>query len=271
MNNTGTDKWNQAESDPISRNFGKSAAYYDEHAEIQREVADRLIASLRPWLDILPRGPVLELGCGTGFVTAGLLDLFPERELVITDISPAMVDYCRRKFGERDGIAYRTLDAGQLDSNRETFAMTVSGFVAQWFEQPALTLGRCLEATKPGGLLLASFPGRESFPEWKEICLEMGLPFTGNRLPDTEELVVKLSGGPVQIDFYEDTVKQNFESSVDFFRHLKRLGAGTQREGRHLTGREMRRLIDYWDGRSEGPVEVSYHIVFVAVKRNYDS
>lgn len=261
----------QPQAEPIVHNFGISAEYYDQKADVQKEVADRLIASLRPWTEILPPGPVLELGCGTGFVTKGLMELLPDRELEITDISPEMVEFCRKKLGDTGRTTFKTLDAENIDTGSEVYAMTISGFVAQWFEQPAITLGKCLEATKPGGLLLASFPGSESFPEWKEACRDLGLPFTGNQLPDTEEMVVKLSGWPVQVDYFEDTVKQQFESSADFFRHLKRMGASTQKKGRHLKATEMRMLIDHWDQKTEGDIEISYHVVFVAVKRNYDS
>lgn len=260
------------EKGSVARSFGKAAGYYERNAGLQKEVARRLVASLEPWRGALPAGPVLELGCGTGFVTEGLLELLPDRAMEITDLSPEMVAFCRNKFeGSHDRLAFRTLDAERLDAAPETYALTVSGFTAQWFRHPAVALGRCLEATRPGGLLLASFPGNESFPEWKEACRELGLPFTGNALPDTEEMVVKLSGGPVQVDYYEDTLTQTFESAAGFFRHMKRIGAGTRRQGRPLRPKEMRRLIRYWDRKAGGAVTVSYHIVFVAVKRNYDS
>lgn len=255
----------------IRSNFGKAAAYYDEHAEVQRGIADRMIASLRPWVDILPKGPILEVGCGTGFVTKGLIELLSDRSLEITDISPEMVETCRQKFKDNDRVSFRTLDAEKLDVPPKTYAMTASGFVAQWFKHPAITMGKFLEATKPGGLLLGSFPGNESFPEWKEACQELGLPYTGNELPDTEEILIKLSGGPVQVDYYEDTVTQQFESSAHFFRHLKKVGAATQQEGRHLTSRELQLLINHWDNKTDGAVDVSYHVVFIAVKRNFDS
>ncbi|HYX07428.1 MAG TPA: hypothetical protein VE912_11905, partial [Bacteroidales bacterium] len=117
---------------------------------------------------------------------------------------------------------------------------------------------------------LASFPGNESFPQWRAKCQELGLPFTGNDLPDVEEMVVKMSLGPAQLDYYEDTITESYESAADFFRHLKQVGASTQQSGRSLTPRELKLLIDHWDTSSEGEVSVSYHVVFLAVKRDFD-
>lgn len=248
--------------------FGSSASYYHRRAEVQKEVAERLIASLEPWRDILPPGPLVELGCGTGFVTESLLEMYPGREIWVTDRSPGMVAFCRKRFGGREEVRFRTMAAEDPEEGPSEVAMTVSGFSAQWFRDPPLTLGRWLERTRSGGLLLASFPGSESFPEWREQCSKLGLPYTGNALPDTEEMVIKLSGGPAQVDYYEDRMTREYDSSADFFRHLKRTGAGRQKEGRHLTPREMRLLVRNWDEEAGDSVTVSYHVVFIAVKRD---
>ncbi|MDZ7693269.1 MAG: hypothetical protein U5K69_19485 [Balneolaceae bacterium] len=63
---------------------------------------------------------------------------------------------------------------------------------------------------------------------WGSLTLAMSYPIPSNPW-------IKLSGGPVQVDYYEDTVKQQFNSAAGFFRHIKKLGAGTQQEGRHLS------------------------------------
>lgn len=258
---------------PVALSFGRSAENYHRHAEVQQGVARRLIASLEPWRDIIPPGPILEVGCGTGYVTEGLVELYPQRQKVITDLSPEMTAFCRERFKNAPNISFSQLDAEELSTDEPSYSLTVSGFTAQWFKHPALTLGRMMEATKPGGLLLASFPGSESFPEWKKYCRELGIPYTGNDLPDTEEMVVKMSTGPVQVDYYEDTVVQSFTSAAEFFKHLKIIGAGTRKEadGRNLRPSEMKLLINHWDSQAKGDIKVKYHIVFLAVKREHNS
>lgn len=253
----------------IGRNFGNSAKDYHEQAALQKGIAKRLIASLEPWREIIPPGPVLEVGCGTGFVTEGIIDLYPKREKIITDLSPEMLNFCRSQFSESSNLSFKTLDAETVSLEDPYYSLVVSGFTAQWFKDPALTLGKLLEATKPGGLLLASFPGSKSFPEWRSYCQELGIPYTGNTLPDTEEIVVKLSTGPVQVDFYEDTVTQQFNNAADFFRHLKVIGANTRQKGRALNASEMKLLINHWNSECEHQITVSYHAVFLAVKRDH--
>ncbi|SMO41162.1 methyltransferase domain-containing protein [Fodinibius sediminis] len=249
--------------------FGTAAKVYDTQAELRKEVANRLVASLKPWQAIIPPGPVIELGCGTGFLTEGLLELYPERTIQATDISEEMVARCRQKLSDAKNLDASVLDAEQLPADEQEYALVVSSFVAQWFEDPSLTMSRWFEAVKPGGLLLAAFPGGESFPEWKKHCRELGIPFTGNSLPDVEEMVIKMSVGPSQVDYYEDTATQTFESAYDFFAHLKEIGASTPKEGRALSPRELKMLVNHWDDSAGGAVTVSNHLVFLAVKKDY--
>lgn len=256
----------------VANSFGDAAVFYDKHADLQKEVADRLLASLQPWRDIIPSGSIIELGAGTGFVTKGLVDLYPDREIEVTDLSEDMVAFCRNKLDDHDNLKFKVLDAEQVPEYEDPlYSMTLSGFAAHWFRDPAQTLAKWLEITKPGGLLLASFAGNESFPTWREHCKELGIPFTANQLPDVEEMVVKMSVGPAQVDYYEDTITKTYERANDFFEELKNLGMGTQIEGRHLTSDERKLLVEHWDDTSNGDISVRYHIIFLAVKRDFDS
>lgn len=256
----------------IAENFGKSVQHYHENAHVQKQSAQRLLASLKPWTEIIPPGPILEIGCGTGFVTRGLYDLFPNRDIEITDLSPEMVEFCKNhveipeKFNGK--VTFEKRDGEFLQGEKEHYGLIISGFVAQWFKDPAYSMGRMLEMLKPGGLLLASFPGKDTFKEWKHHCETLDLPFTGNELPDTEEMVIKLSVGPVQVDFYEDHVTDEFENATAFFRHLKKTGVSTNKNDRQLSSSELRQLIRHWDSIAPNGVKVSYHTVFIAAKRD---
>jgi len=248
--------------------FGCAAVNYHREAEVQWQVANGLMASLQPWKNILPRGPLLEIGCGTGFLTELLIGEFPGREMVISDASPQMLKQVRENVPTSDTIDLRQLNVDTYTPEEEKYSLICSNFTVQWFEDVISGLKKLVRSLKPGGILLVSFPGNKSFPEWWNNCLELGLPFTANPLPDVEEVVIKLSLEPVQVDFYEDTITQNFESAFEFFKHLKNVGASANLTGKSLTPKQMKLLIEHWNRSSEQKIEVSWHTVYLAAKKD---
>lgn len=251
----------------IENQFSEASVSYNKYAEVQKESAERLGKALAPWLGIIPEGPVLELGCGTGFLTKQLLQLLPQRQFEITDVSIPMINECKKTLSQRDYINYYKLDA-ENEVPEKTYALIAHNFVAQWFKDPAYTLERHLDILEPGGLMLGAFPGENSFPQWKRNCKKMDLPYTGNTLPNAEEMAVKLSLSPCKVDIYEKMITQSFDHAIQFFRMLRSIGAHTNVGSDKLSGAEFRELIGYWDANSPHTVQVDWHVIFLAVKKN---
>lgn len=252
--------------------FDKTADSYDVSAEIQKKVADGLIASLLPWKDAIPPGAILEVGCGTGFVTEKLLDHFPNREIIVTDASEAMLSKCKHKMKQLSKdltrVSFKVLNADDNRQNDETFGLIISGFTPHLFKDTSLALQNLSECLIPGGIMLTSFPGNHSFPSWYENCLELGLPHTANSLPDVEEVVVKLSMGPMQIDYYENDIYKEFDNSLDFFRYLKKTGESYSISNKSLGYKNFKLLLNHWN--KKGNLKIKWHIVYIAAKREFE-
>jgi malonyl-CoA O-methyltransferase len=252
----------------IIRNFSQSVDYYTDHAVLQKQTAFRLAKALEPWQYSIPDGPVLEIGAGTGFFTEHLVTMFSSKKMEITDASPEMVNHCKKTFNSRKNLSFNVLDAEEHEWKEEAYSMITGNFVAQWFKDPSVTLSKMAKSLKPGGFMLMSFPGSESYPQWRKYCLELGIPFTANKLPDIEQIVVNLSMGPVKVDFYEDQSTETYNDVYSFFRHLKQTGTSTAFSGKSLKPKQLRLLNDYWLQQNNGSVKVHYHTAFLAVKKD---
>ncbi len=252
----------------IIKRFSEAAETYSESASLAKKTAERLANALMPWQYSIPEGPVLEIGCGTGFFTGYLIDMYPGREIEITDASDTMVEICRQEYFNRDHTRFTVLDAESYQWPEEYYSLITGNFVAHWFRDAGVTLSRISNSLKPGGFMLMSLPASESFQQWKKFCVELGIPFTANPLPDVEQVVINLSMGPFKVDFYEDQATEHYDSVFDFFRAMKKNGSSTSLTGKSLTTKQLKLLNRYWLEQNGGRVTVHYHTAFLAVKRD---
>ena len=91
----------------IVRAFTSQAYAYDLAAEVQLIVADRLARRIEDSAQPKP-SRILEVGCGTGFLSVNLAAAFPHSDLLLTDLAPTMLDLCRRKVGDRPRTVHST-------------------------------------------------------------------------------------------------------------------------------------------------------------------
>jgi trans-aconitate 2-methyltransferase len=131
----------------------------DWNATAYERVSAPLEAMGRDVLDRLElRGDerVLDAGCGTGRVTAALLERLPAGEVVAVDGSPAMVDEARRRLGSR--VEAFVSDLTELELERPVDAI-LSTATFHWIADHDALFARLLAALRPGGRLVAQCGG----------------------------------------------------------------------------------------------------------------
>ena len=244
----------------IGRAFGRAAGTYDDHALVQRlaaeELADR-IAALS-----LPDGPrVLEIGCGTGFLTAALRRRLPQAQLVVSDLSPQMVEACRARVPDAD---YLVMDGEHPTVRDASFDLVVSGLALQWFEDAPAALERLCRALRPGGWLAVSTLLSGTLNEWRAAHAGLGLP-AGT--PDFAAPSVlqhfAYEGAPMRLD--EARLIERHADGASFVRALKAIGAGPPRPGRKpLTPQQFRTVLERFE--ADGAV-ATYHIGYGLLRR----
>lgn len=229
----------------IGRAFG-AAQDYDRHARVQRRVAQALadrIAALP-----LPESPrVLEVGCGTGFLTQALVEREIGGDWLVSDIAPEMVERCRARVGETERRRFAVLD-GEYDVRESAgYDLVCSSLAMQWFDDPAAALGRTLAALAPGGHCVFATLTSGSFAEWRAAHDRLGLvPGT----PDFES-VENLAAMHAQArvgDIVVERIVECHDDAAGFLRALKAIGAQTpKRRHRPLAPRDLRRVMATFD------------------------
>jgi len=116
---------------------------------------DPFAADLVRRLPSRPPGDVLEIACGTGFVTRRLREHVDSIvRIVATDLSAAMLDYARGKLGDGKGIDWREADALALPFKDHTFGAVVCGFGIMFVPDRQAMLREARRVLAIGGTLL---------------------------------------------------------------------------------------------------------------------
>lgn len=101
-----------------------------------------------------PGGPtrVLDLGCGTGEITARLADLWPRARVLGIDLLAEHLELARRRHPDKlDRLEFRVGDAYHLDLEDDHFDLGVCRHVVQAIPDPHLVLAELVRVTRPGG------------------------------------------------------------------------------------------------------------------------
>lgn len=225
-----------------------SAAHdYDRYARVQRLVARRLAAQIAE-LPLPPAPRMLEIGCGTGFLTEALIDHGFAVNGLITDVSPEMVERCRARVGEAGGRSFAVLD-GEYGTPEGRFDLVCSSLAMQWFDDHAAAFARMGGWLAPGGHCVITTLGAGSFAEWRSAHAAEGL------VPGTPAFAPAESLNPQRIDRYVE----KHASALDFMRSLKAIGAHTAaRRHRPLPPSALRRVMRRFE---ESGGAVSYEVV----------
>ena len=134
---------------PASTTQWDAALYDDKHSFVWKRGAS-LIELLAPQAD----ERVLDLGCGTGHLTARIAET--GAEVVGIDSSPEMIAEAQRLF---PGIPFGVADARTFTFD-EPFDAVFSNAVLHWVKPPEQAVACIRRALEPGGRFVAEFGGR---------------------------------------------------------------------------------------------------------------
>jgi SAM-dependent methyltransferase len=126
--------------------WASGAAYEPYIGRWSRLVAREFLA----WLAVPPESRWLDVGCGTGALSATILAVAQPATVTGIDASEGYAAYAHEQI--RDGRAqFRQGDAEALPFRDEGFDATVSGLVVNFLPEPSLGLAEMARVTRPGG------------------------------------------------------------------------------------------------------------------------
>jgi trans-aconitate 2-methyltransferase len=102
---------------------------------------------------------VVDLGCGTGELTARLAAMLPSSEVVGLDSSPAMLERAQ-KF-HRPGLSFQE---GSMETLGGTWDLVFSHAAIHWVDDHRRLVPSLYDHVNPGGQLVLQFPSNHAHP-----------------------------------------------------------------------------------------------------------
>jgi len=245
----------------IANSFGKASTTYETDAPVQKWTAMFLRDYINQ-LDIEDDGDCLEIGCGTGFLTQELLDILPNCNWLVTDLSGDMLQQCKSRV---EGKAnFRTMD-GEHPNLNQKFDLIISSLAFQWFHNLEEGLKRLSRMLKPGGRLVFSTLGENSFQQWRanlEACGHQSGLHDYPALADIQAFQI----AECEVAFQEVNRLQSYENGIAFLRALKNIGAQEpNRNYTPLSAGHMRKVIKRLE--LSGDCSMTYQILIGDIQR----
>lgn len=113
---------------------------------------------------------VLDAGCGSGKVTALLVELVPDGHVYAVDVAPSMVEHTRKALGDRAAVSCQDLTELSLP---EPVDVVFSNATFHWIGDHEALFAALHRNMKPGARLLAQCGGRGNIDAFRRAADEI--------------------------------------------------------------------------------------------------
>lgn len=234
--------------------FDKAALTYDSCAHVQKRIAEKLATNLKELKNI--PGSILEIGCGTGFLTQSLVSHFKNVPYYATDFAPLMVKSCQEKFKNTPEVSSFIMDGEnpKLETNTD---WTCSSMAFQWFEDFETSVRKLWQKTN---VLAFTVPVDGTFQELQDAYKQFNYP-AGFRTFVPADALYKLCRDlkPSGFQFQIQKEVEYFQNMLLFIKQLKNTGTQTPRADYSLNN--IRPLLSYLNSGFFVTYQVAYCIL----------
>lgn len=245
--------------------FNASCATYNHVATIQKIVADDLINFLQQNIEqrYLPNN-ILDIGCGTGFVTDRLLLSYPYSHYLLNDFADQIIENVKIKYSSYNNISFIIADAESYPFSRQN--LTVSSLAFQWFDHLPDTLTKLFSGAD---ILAFSTLYNGTFNAWSEMYEQAGYSAPTFSYLTTESLKNYCHAlNPREAYFQNKSYRVTAPDALSFARYLKLLGANVnantfKNSSTCNSAKPLRTIINNYNH----PFDVEYKVFFAILKR----
>ncbi|OIJ13061.1 malonyl-[acyl-carrier protein] O-methyltransferase BioC [Anaerobacillus alkalilacustris] len=263
----------------LQRRFSRNSRTYDKYANVQKIMAKELIKTIDKEKNDKEIN-ILEIGCGTGYLTKQLCMIFPNAKITAVDLAPGMIEVAKEKL-KGMSVTFLCGDIEEI-SLKGNYDIIVSNATFQWVNDFEEVIKRLLLFLREDGILTFSTFGNRTFQElhnsYNQVKEQLGhcsirplgqsfFSFeTLYQFCETSLLFTFLANfdikGKQMIEY------EYFPSVRDFLTSIKKIGASnSNQENVYLPPTFFKELIRFYEKnyREVKGVRATYHCMYISI------
>lgn len=245
----------------IKQSFAAASVTYDGDAALQRTVGKALLDAIDAENQART---LLDVGCGTGFLSSALLA--QARSMIALDIALPMLQVTRTKLADAANVSYLCADAEQLPLAEQSVDGVFSNLALQWCVNLDAVFADVKRVLKPDGQLAFSIFGPQTLHELKAAWAEVDDYSHVNDFYTEQQLDRFLrQAGFTEITLESKLYLSSYASVLALMKELKHIGAHNVIAGRNkrVTSKTMmqRMIAAYEQHRTDGLIPATFEVI----------
>lgn len=262
----------------LKKRFSRQADDYDQYAQVQKKMARHLMGMVMQWPPFrTPR--ILEIGCGTGYLTELLLRHFPLSEIDAVDLAPGMVAKLQNRLGGLPRVQCICGDIEEMTLH-DSYDLIISNAAFQWFNDLENTLEKLKQSLRGDGQLLFSTFGERTFHELHAsfsavlVGTDMDRYRAGQRFLSLSNLMARCTSPgcmPFSVRAEKQMLTEYFPTARQFLRSVQKIGANNSNTEQSLQRPTVfRRMLQHYDQfyRTEKGIPATYEALYISFQQD---
>ncbi len=218
----------------VRRAFDRASERYESAARLQARVSAELVSRLEDFR--FTPAVVLDLGAGTGRVTAQLKRRYPRAQVLALDFSLGMLKQAQRHQRLWRRFARVCADAQRLPLRSASVDLVFSSLMLQWCQPPDAAFAEVRRVLKPSGFFGFSTFGPATLHELRSAWAAADAYNHVNHFPDMHDVGDALvRAGLTEPVLDVDHIESGYPDALALMRDLKSIGAHNVTAGRART------------------------------------
>ncbi|MBN1969965.1 MAG: malonyl-ACP O-methyltransferase BioC [Candidatus Delongbacteria bacterium] len=241
----------------VKTKFQNCLETYHDEAIVQKKIAENLFFMINEKIQQADR--ILEIGCGSGFLTDKLVKSFPESFFFINDIVDEYINVVERLNNKKMMYICEDMDIMEIPENLD---LVVSASAIQWSDDLAKLISRVSKKLRKGGYFIFSSFGFRNFYQISDLAESSLKYFSRDELEEMMSDFTNFEYSCEEITIY-------FDKAIDILRHQKNTGVNALPLKEMNAGKLMKFLREYEQKYSSvDGVPLTYNPIYIAARKN---